>query len=328
MGTKAPRAGPPSVTDAARISAVIPSYNRAALVGRSIRSALAQTRQPYEIVLVDDGSTDDTRAVVESFGDRVIYLFEENRGVAAARNAGVRAASGDWIAFLDSDDVWLPDYLESMARAIETTSGAASFYFADIFTVPATKYASWWERCGFTIDGAFEFRSDASDWVMRHFHPMTTNVTIVSRAAYLRCGGQDESLVSRQDTHLFFRLGLDGAGCAVAGALGELTVDTQRADRLTVIHDTTHPSYWQETMYLYRDILATKSLSPEHRRVLRRRLAEAHWRASRLAWADRRLTGVASDAARSLITDPGIAGRLIARRAGSPRVRSQYSTNS
>jgi glycosyltransferase involved in cell wall biosynthesis len=99
------------------IAVVIPAYNRARHVASAIESVLAQTRVPAEIIVVDDGSTDDTAAVAESFGANV--LRQSNAGVSAARNAGVRIARSPWIAFLDSDDLWAANKLEVQWEALE-----------------------------------------------------------------------------------------------------------------------------------------------------------------------------------------------------------------
>jgi glycosyltransferase involved in cell wall biosynthesis len=98
------------------VSAVIPAYNREREVVEAIGSVRAQTRPPAEILVVDDGSTDGTAAAAEAAGARV--LRQENRGVSAARNAGVEAANQPWIAFLDSDDLWEPDRLERQWEAL------------------------------------------------------------------------------------------------------------------------------------------------------------------------------------------------------------------
>lgn len=94
------------------VSVVIPTFNREMLVQKAIGSALDQTFQDLEVVVVDDGSTDGTRAVVERYGGKVRYLFQENQGISGARNAGIRSAAGEFIALLDSDDTWLPEKLE------------------------------------------------------------------------------------------------------------------------------------------------------------------------------------------------------------------------
>jgi glycosyltransferase involved in cell wall biosynthesis len=96
------------------VTVIIPTFNRAAIVGRAIRSVLAQTCQDWELIVVDDGSTDGTEQGVRSFSDhRIKYIrHERNRGGAAARNTGIRCARGEYVAFLDSDDEWLPEKLE------------------------------------------------------------------------------------------------------------------------------------------------------------------------------------------------------------------------
>jgi glycosyltransferase involved in cell wall biosynthesis len=101
-----------------RVSVVIPAYNCEAFVAEAIDSALSQDHAPAEVIVVDDGSTDGTRTVVRRFGSAVRLLEQANGGPARARNAGVRHASGDAIAFLDADDVWLPGKLRLQVQAL------------------------------------------------------------------------------------------------------------------------------------------------------------------------------------------------------------------
>jgi len=107
--------------DRPTVSVIIPTYNRAHLVGRAIRSVLNQTYQDFEIIVVDDGSTDNTEEVVKSFNDpRIRYIrHEKNRGGSAARNTGIRVARGEYIAFLDSDDEWLPMHISRKLAVME-----------------------------------------------------------------------------------------------------------------------------------------------------------------------------------------------------------------
>jgi glycosyltransferase involved in cell wall biosynthesis len=98
--------------EALSISVVIPVYNCEKYVGRAIQSVLDQTQAPGEIIVVDDGSTDNTVNAVRSFGDRVVLLQQANAGVSAARNAGIQQAKGNWIGLLDGDDQWLPEKLQ------------------------------------------------------------------------------------------------------------------------------------------------------------------------------------------------------------------------
>lgn len=97
------------------ISVVIPAYNARAYIGRTIESVLRQTHPPSEIIVVDDGSTDNTAEVIRGFAGRVKLIEQANAGASAARNAGIEAATGDWIAFLDGDDEWLDQRLEKQA---------------------------------------------------------------------------------------------------------------------------------------------------------------------------------------------------------------------
>lgn len=105
-----------------RFSVIIPAYNAAGFISRAIDSVLAQTWPAHEIIVVDDGSNDATPEQVAAYEDRVRYLHQENAGVSAARNAGARAASGDWLAFLDADDWFYPDRLKWHARWIAQDS--------------------------------------------------------------------------------------------------------------------------------------------------------------------------------------------------------------
>lgn len=104
------------------VSAVIPAYNAAGCVGRAIRSVLAQTRPVIEILVIDDGSCDDTSSVAERFGPPVRVIRQANAGPSAARNRGAWAARGEWLAFLDADDTWLPPKLERQAGHFDDAS--------------------------------------------------------------------------------------------------------------------------------------------------------------------------------------------------------------
>lgn len=104
---------------AVNISVVIPTFNRAPVIERAINSVLAQTRSPDEIIVVDDGSVDDTQQRIEAkYGSQVTYIFQANRGVSHARNVGIKMSRGNWIALLDSDDEWNPEKLELQLTAL------------------------------------------------------------------------------------------------------------------------------------------------------------------------------------------------------------------
>ena len=96
------------------VSVVIATYNRAGLLPETLDSVLHQTFEAFEVIVVDDGSTDDTRKVVRSYGDRIQYLYQENHGPSAARNLGVRYSRAPWISFQDSDDLCARNHLRTL----------------------------------------------------------------------------------------------------------------------------------------------------------------------------------------------------------------------
>ncbi len=103
-----------------KISVIVPTFNRAKYLPRSIGSVVNQTLQDWELIVVDDGSTDNTQEVVASFNDaRITYVYQENAERSAARNKGIAHYTGEWICFLDSDDEYQPDYLQELAKFIE-----------------------------------------------------------------------------------------------------------------------------------------------------------------------------------------------------------------
>ncbi len=100
------------------ISVIIPTFNRQQVLGRAIDSVLAQTRPADEIIIIDDGSTDGTEAYIKETYPDLHYIFQPNKGISTARNQGIRAAGGVWLAFLDSDDKWLPRKIENQLQAL------------------------------------------------------------------------------------------------------------------------------------------------------------------------------------------------------------------
>jgi glycosyltransferase involved in cell wall biosynthesis len=115
------------------ISVIIPAYNRSSTIARSVQSVLVQTFQDFEIIVIDDGSTDTTREVVQKIADKRIHLIchHGNQGAAVARNTGMQAATGEYIAWLDSDDEWLPEKLDIQLQALNlSASNARACYTA------------------------------------------------------------------------------------------------------------------------------------------------------------------------------------------------------
>ena len=119
-----------------RVSVIIPTYNRADLLGEAIDSVLAQSYQDFEMIVADDGSTDETAMVASKYGDKVRFLALPHRGQPAApRNAGIAAATGEYISFLDSDDLYLPDKLALQVPALDENPKVGMVYSSAHFFV-------------------------------------------------------------------------------------------------------------------------------------------------------------------------------------------------
>jgi glycosyltransferase involved in cell wall biosynthesis len=110
------------------ISVVIPTWNRAQFIAPTIDSVLRQTYAQYEVIVVDDGSTDNTAEILAAYRDKIIYILKQNGGVSSARNAGIQAARGRYIAFVDDDDLWLPDKLSLQAQLMEQNPALGLVY--------------------------------------------------------------------------------------------------------------------------------------------------------------------------------------------------------
>lgn len=285
------------------ISAVIPTYNRAQLIGRAIRSVLEQSYPPQEIIVVDDGSTDDTAQAVAQFGDAVRYLRQPNGGAAMARHHGMIMARHPWVALLDSDDVWTKDHLAHIATAIAATAGQARFYFADTLR-SADGAGRHWEITNFQITGQYKLIEDAAPWVMNGRSPMMLQSTVFNRQAYLASGGFWSALRSREDTHLYLKLGIGGAACAV-NAIGCQMTDDDQNNRLSVnFNKAIHGCEMQ--ILMNQDLLARSlPLQPVHRQQLQQRLATAHRCVARYAWRERRYSKAFAHLAHSLVAQPG-----------------------
>ncbi len=118
-----------------RVSVIMPCHNAERWIGEALRSAAAQTQPPHEIIVIDDASTDDSHAQIAASGVPVKLLSANCRNAAAARNIGIRAATGDWIAFLDADDVWYPQHLERAAHVLQNGQDVAFMALFDLMDV-------------------------------------------------------------------------------------------------------------------------------------------------------------------------------------------------
>jgi GT2 family glycosyltransferase len=185
------------------VSVIIPTYQRRDLVQRAVASVLAQTDRDFELIVIDDGSTDGTGAALAPLGDRLVYRWQPNRGVAAARNAGIELARAPIVAFLDSDNRWLRSHLAVVTAALNQSPQAVL-----ATTCPGFEFAARWRRSEPRLLKPFPISlvSNVVGFI---------SCVAVRRAALLAAGGFDETLPVGEDTDLWLRLGLVGEFTAV-----------------------------------------------------------------------------------------------------------------
>lgn len=179
------------------VSVVIPTYNREQVVGKTIKSVLNQTIQDYEIIVVDDGSVDNTKKIIEQFkSDKIKYFFQHNQGAQAARNAGLSKATGKYIGFLDSDDWWLPTFLEESIKEFDKDDEVGCVY-----CWPGIEN-------GNTVETG---RKDVlSGWIyadaLRQGYIAGTPFMLMKKMCVDVIGGWDTNFVASQDDDICFRL--------------------------------------------------------------------------------------------------------------------------
>ncbi len=199
--------------ESADISVVIPAYNEAERLPEAVESAQAQTLAPREIIVVDDGSSDGTAAVARDLG--VTVISQENRGLPGARNTGIHAAQGTWIALLDSDDIWEPEKLEKQWAAIQACPEAALVacdyrQFTDAGDVVHPSFLSQpgrYERAEKQPVGEGVSRIDApGDNFLRGGYFLIPSATVFARETALAVGLFNESLRYVEDVEFFLRI--------------------------------------------------------------------------------------------------------------------------
>jgi len=184
-------------TGQASITVIIPTHNRARLLPRALASIERQTLKPTEIVLVDDGSTDDTHEVITQNFSSVNYLYQSQLGVSAARNAGVAVSSSDWIAFLDSDDEWSSKKLACQWGALLRQPDIHICHTDEV-----------WIRNGRRVNPMHK-HAKMGGWIYPKCLPLcviSPSSIMIRRTVFLELGGFDETLPACEDYDLWLRL--------------------------------------------------------------------------------------------------------------------------
>lgn len=185
------------------VSVIIPTYNRAHLLGRAVGSIINQTYRDFELIIVDDGSTDNTRDVVESVNDnRIKYIrLDRNKGAAAARNAGIEVVKGEFIAFQDSDDEWLREKLEKQMQAFENCPQHVGVVYSDMWRVRENGEVRYWQSP--TITNGCIIDAEKLEYRVMGVGLCTT---VIRRECLRKAGSFDEKFPRFIDLDLFIRL--------------------------------------------------------------------------------------------------------------------------
>lgn len=182
-----------------KVSIIIPTYNRSDILCRAVRSIISQTYDDFELIIIDDASTDDTPNAIGAIDDnRIIYHRKiKNEGGARARNTGMALASGDYIAFLDSDDEWMPEKLEKQVSLMERSEAFVTY----------TGFIIWNDKTKEVIEERHpKWSGDILDELLKWNCVGTTSTIMVRRECFETVGGFDENMPQSQDWEMWIRL--------------------------------------------------------------------------------------------------------------------------
>jgi glycosyltransferase involved in cell wall biosynthesis len=251
-----------------RVSVIMPSYNTASLIAGSLDSVFQQTFQDFEIVLVNDGSPDTPELervlapYLEKHADKIVYIRQENKRCAGARNTAIGRARGEFLAFLDSDDVWLPDHLASQMQLFEQDPKVDLTYSNGLAVGNPDNPHEFMQRC--PSFGPADFQALA---VERCQIPVST--VVVRKNALVRAGLFDESLQRCDDYDMWLRAAFHGAKIAYTTKV-QARLNGGRPGSLGASRVKMAEAYWK----ILERALNTLPLSPSDREVVQNRVNE------------------------------------------------------
>lgn len=287
------------------VSVVIPTYNRAHCVSDAIDSVLTQSFQDFELIVVDDGSTDETPDIVSAYGDRIKLIRQKNSGASAARNAGIRAAQGEWVAFLDSDDTWEPEKLKVQVEDLRANPGAVAHMVDASICDAQAPYPSLFELRGLRE----EFRRKPfrqcplCDVIATQFF---TSCWMLKRRAIEAAGFFGHTLKIFEDFDLLVRVALEGPFFVNCYLCTNMRRRSGGSCALSALYQDSRLQSLQNLMHTYsrlkRDPRLTKaerhrvchSLSGVRCEVAVLYMQQQHWRAAIITFF------------RSVVDDPGL----------------------
>jgi len=232
-------------------SVIIPTFNRSALLKRALMSVYQQTHSTFEVIIVDDGSTDDTADMIRQEFPDARYYYQLNKGVSRARNKGLDVAKGEWIAFLDSDDEWLPQKLEKQLALLQQNPTEKVCHTEEI-----------WIRNGVRVNQMKKHKK-AGGWIFEQCLPlcaMSPSSIVIHRSVFDDIGYFDTSLPACEDYDLWLRM---------AARYPVLYIEEPQIIKYGGHEDQLSQKHWGMDQYRIKalqKVIEENSLSVEHKR--------------------------------------------------------------
>jgi glycosyltransferase involved in cell wall biosynthesis len=306
------------------VSVIIPVHNRSHLLKGAVESILAQTMHVSEIIVIDDGSSDDTQDVIPRYiaehpawRDRVLYFRQENQGPSVARNNGIGRAKGEWLAFNDSDDLWLPQKLEWQFRALEQSNNLCGVCFTDAWFMnnPHMKM-SLFQLARKQHSESFGVIPDILKYLLEKdpavgLHPVWVQTVLARAELVCRIGGFDPDLRCGEDDDFLFRLARESrfAFVGLPMVLIDRTPPAQRHDGASTNWDLEEFRLLMAQRRFEKRLSMCEQLPKDIRNRIRRDLAlvHSHWANLYLARGEYNKARDAVDKAASFFLSPPIA---------------------
>lgn len=246
------------------VSVIIPAYNAAAYIRDTLDSVFAQTYKNFEVILMNDGSPDaeEFESAIEPYRERIVYLKQENRGPSAARNAGILRAQGEYLAFLDSDDAWLPEYLAFQMKLFEGTPSLDMVY-CDSLNFGDPRVAGTTFMRTNPSDGPVTFES-----LLTERCSVITSCTVVRRRIIVECGLFEEQMWRGEDYHMWLRVAGHGGRIAYHKVvLGRRRVHPGALSAAVI-------EFFSASIAVLKHLESTLELSAERRSLLQTQVAK------------------------------------------------------
>jgi glycosyltransferase involved in cell wall biosynthesis len=261
MGNEQAQTGP-------RVSIIIPSYNTARLIAACLDSIFAQTFQDFEAIVINDGSPDtaELEQVLQPYlnrnPDRMVYIQQVNKRAAGARNTAIARARGEFLAFLDSDDTWLPNHLESQMKQFEADPALGLAYANAVLVGDPTRQIEFMEKCPSAGEAGFEA-------LVVERCQITVSTVVARKAAIVKAGGFDEGLARCDDYDMWLRTAFYGAKIGYNRQVQARLADG-RPGSLGVSRAKMAEAYWSILEKADKNL----PLNPAQRKLVRDRAAE------------------------------------------------------